>query len=135
MHLAEFPSPPDPAGDATLLARWERLLELRETVNAALELKRKEKLIGNSLAAHVCLGASGDDLALLERHRDDLATLFIVSQVSVERRDGALAIDVHAAGGARCDRCWRVVRQGSTDPAHSGICSRCQDALAEPVNS
>ncbi len=135
VHLAEFPSPPDPAGDATLLARWERLIELRETVNAALEIKRKEKLIGNSLAAHVRLGASGEDLALLERHRDDLATLFIVSQVSVERRDGALAIDVHGASGARCDRCWRIVPQVSTGPAPSGVCGRCQDALAEPVNS
>ena len=134
VHLAEFPSF-KPFLDEDLLARWERLLRVREAVNAALEVKRQDKTIGNSLAAKVTLYAGGPDGELLERHRHDLPMLFIVSEVELEtgqpgdRQD--LRVEVSRAQGARCERCWRYVPVRSGE----GLCERCQGALAEAINS
>ena len=41
---------------------------------------------------------------------------------------------IERASGVKCDRCWRYVPVVSTDPELAGLCERCQDALAEPVN-
>jgi isoleucyl-tRNA synthetase len=38
------------------------------------------------------------------------------------------------AEGAKCDRCWRYVPEVSQDGDRAGLCSRCVEALAEPVS-
>jgi isoleucyl-tRNA synthetase len=137
VHLEEFPRPAV-YRDPDLLGAWERLLEVRETVNAALEQKRKDKVIGTSLAARVIVSASGPVAALLERHRALLPMLFIVSDVAlhVGGTDGADAVqvEVEKAPGVKCQRCWRFVPVTRTEPDWEGICDRCVAALAEPVN-
>ena len=113
VHLEELPDVDDVDGSPTLLDTWERLLEVRETVNAALEEKRKDKVIGNSLGARVTITATGPIGALLERHRADLPMLFIVSDVDlhVGAADGAdeVRVEVEKAPGVKCERCWRYV--------------------------
>jgi isoleucyl-tRNA synthetase len=138
IHLETFPQPANWA-DADALATWARLLEVRETVNAALEAKRKDKVIGNSLGARVTITASGPIGPLLERYREELPSLFIVSDIDlrVGFADGADAVrvEVEKAPGVKCERCWRYVPTVRTEPDWAGICDRCVDALAEPVNS
>jgi isoleucyl-tRNA synthetase len=131
VHLERFPAVADVEAliDRNLLNTWEHLLRLRGTVNASLELLRKNKEIGTSLEAKVHITASGDDLRLLERYQRQLPMLFIVSDVSFAPGDPA--IHVNRAPGVKCERCWRYVSKMSTDPAQAGICDRCQDALAE----
>jgi isoleucyl-tRNA synthetase len=132
VHMAEFP-----ARDAIkallndgLVSRWERLIAIRDRVNVALEAKRQDKTIGTSLAAHVTLRASGDALTLLERYRDDLPMLFIVSAVNLEPGGSAdLEVDVRRAEGHKCARCWRIVPAVSTSPATEGLCDRCVGAV------
>jgi isoleucyl-tRNA synthetase len=137
VHLEDFPTV---AGllNAALLAEWDRLLEVREAVNAALEQKRKDKVIGNSLGARVTITAAGPIGALLARHRSYLPTLFIVSDVTLTAGSpgGAdeVRIEVEKAPGVKCDRCWRYVPSTRTEPDWAGLCDRCVDALAEPVN-
>jgi isoleucyl-tRNA synthetase len=137
VHLEDFPGVADVRNTA-LLESWDRLLEVRETVNAALEQKRKDKVIGNSLGAQVTISANGPIGALLEQHRAYLPMLFIVSNVTlaVGSREGAdeLRIEVEKAPGVKCDRCWRYVPRTRTEPDWAGLCDRCVDALAEPVN-
>jgi len=41
---------------------------------------------------------------------------------------------VERAAGVKCERCWRYVNAVTTEPDRAGICDRCVDALAEPVN-
>jgi isoleucyl-tRNA synthetase len=136
VHLEDFPSVAD-MRDAALLDTWERLMSVRETVNAALEQKRKEKLIGNSLGAQVAIEASGPLGALLEQYRSYLPMLFIVSEVklTVDAREGAdeLSVTIEKASGVKCDRCWRYVPRTRTEPDWAGLCDRCVEALAEPV--
>ena len=49
----------------------------------ALELARKDKLIGSGLEAQVTLSAEGETLALLRDAAAELPTLLIVSKVIV----------------------------------------------------
>jgi isoleucyl-tRNA synthetase len=137
VHLEDFPPVADLRNPA-LLETWDRLLEVRETVNVALEQKRKDKLIGNSLGAKVTIDASGPIGVLLDQHRAYLPMLFIVSEVAlaVGALDGAdrLGVSIEKASGVRCDRCWRYVPSTRTEPDWAGLCDRCVEALAEPVN-
>jgi isoleucyl-tRNA synthetase len=138
VHLEAFPNVDHLLAPA-LVADWDRLLRVRDVVNAALEEKRKGKVIGNSLSASVTLTASGPVAALLEKNRDQLPMLFIVSDLTLNlgSTDGAddVRVEVGKARGVKCGRCWRYVPSVRTEPDWSGICDRCVEALAEPVNS
>ena len=137
IHLEQFPNV-DAFVDADVLGAWERLLGVREIVNAALEQQRKSKVIGSSLGARVVVTASGPIAALLERHRNDLPMLFIVSDVALHAgtTEGAdtIEVTVEKAPGVKCERCWRYVPRISTEPEWAGICDRCVDALAPQEN-
>ena len=137
VHLENFVQPAAWA-NSELIGTWERLLGVRETVNAALEAKRKDKVIGNSLGARVIITASGPIAALLDRHREELPALFIVSDIDlrVGVTEGAddVRVEVEKAPGVKCERCWRFVAAVRTEPDWAGICDRCVEALAETVN-
>jgi isoleucyl-tRNA synthetase len=143
VHLEEFPNV-EAFTDTPLVATWESLLGVRETVNAALEQKRKDKVIGTSLGARVVIAASGPVGALLESHRADLPMLFNVSDVELTlvagstEQDPAYTANVHVevekAPGVKCARCWRFVPSVRTEPDCAGICDRCVEALAGLVN-
>ena len=69
-----------------------------------------------------------------------LPMLFIVSDLTLQPRarptaPTSMRVEVDKARGVKCDRCWRYVPSVRTEPDWSGICDRCVDALAEPVNS
>ena len=121
-----------------LQERWSRLMAVRDTVNAALEAQRKNKIIANSLTAKVRLAAQGAIGVLLEEYRAQLPSLFIVSDVALDVGPADAADDVRVAveraPGVKCERCWRYVPSVTTEPDRAGICDRCVDALAEPVN-
>jgi isoleucyl-tRNA synthetase len=137
IHLEDLPKV-EAFTDAPLLKTWEALLDVRETVNAALEEKRKNKVIGTSLGARLIINASGPIGALLKSRRDDLPMLFNVSDVSltVGATDVAdeVRVEVEKAPGVKCARCWRFVPSVRTEPDCAGICDRCVDALAGLVN-
>jgi isoleucyl-tRNA synthetase len=137
VHLEALPDARQYENEA-LVATWQRLLTVRETVNAELEQKRKDKVIGTSLGARVSIAANGPIAALLEAHRRDLPMLLIVSDVelTVGSTEGAddVRVQVEKAGGVKCERCWRFVATVRTEPDWAGICDRCVEALAEPVN-
>jgi isoleucyl-tRNA synthetase len=138
VHLEDFPDV-ERFVDRDLVSSWERLMRVRDEVNAALEQKRKDKVIGNSLSAHVSLTARGPIGTLLERHRADLPMFFIVSELELAAQSPDAADDVEVevtkATGVKCERCWRYVRSVRSEPAWQGICDRCVDALAEKVSS
>jgi isoleucyl-tRNA synthetase len=125
--------------NSQLLTTWDRLLQVREAVNAVLEQKRKDKVIGTSLGARVTITAGGPVAALLDAHRRQLPMLFIVSEVDLKldaaATDDMLEVAVEKAGGVKCERCWRYVAKVRREPEWAGICDRCVDALAEPVRS
>ena len=111
--------------DDAFRSRWEKLLAIREKVTAALEMDRQAKKIGQSLEAAVELRASGETLALLRSAAPELASLFIVSRVSIEEGPGDPGITVERAPGARCSRCWHIREDLGADPDNPALCARC----------
>jgi isoleucyl-tRNA synthetase len=137
VHLEVFPRV-DHLLDPVLQERWDRLMVVRDQVNAALEEQRKSKVIGNSLTAKVRLAAHGAIGTLLEQHRAQLPALFIVSDVALDvgpaDAPDDVRVSVERAPGVKCERCWRYVPSVTTEPDRAGICERCVEALAEPVS-
>jgi len=125
---AGFPQRPAPADAAALTDRYGRLLTVRAEAMKALELARKDKLIGSGLEAQVTITAEGDTLALLRDSADELPFLLIVSKVLLA--PGPLGVKVERAPGEKCDRCWVFAEDRGRDPAHPTLCAKCTAALA-----
>jgi isoleucyl-tRNA synthetase len=139
VHMALFPRDLEQWKDAALLERWSALVAVRDQVNLQLEEKRKDKTIAANLSARVAIEAAGDTAKLLRDYRDFLPTLFGVSEVELkadsrELKAESVAVAVDRATGTKCERCWRYVPSVSTEPDRQGLCSRCVEALAEPVS-
>ncbi|HSL22147.1 MAG TPA: isoleucine--tRNA ligase [Vicinamibacterales bacterium] len=133
VHLALFPSDLEAMQHPELAATWQRLIQVRDQVNVALEGGRQEKTIGNSLGARVRVRAGGSTGRLLAERRADLPMLFIVSEVEVAHSSSDdIEVQVEKATGTKCPRCWRVVP--ALVPAADGeICGRCAEAVAQTV--
>ncbi len=140
VHLAAFPGFEASLVDKALEAKYEQLLEIRGDVSKALELARTEKLIGHSLDARVTLSAPQGPLRdLLNTQADQLASLFIVSQVElVDDLTGGLSgetitdlrIRVDKAPGEKCGRCWNYATTVGASNDHPEVCERCLAAIA-----
>ncbi len=134
VHLAAFPEA-DPAwADAALASRWETLLEVRRAVQAALEAKRRDKVIGAPLEAQVVLRATAERAAFLTPYLKDLPALCIVSAVDLQTASDLPAspgytVEVRKADGQKCERCWNYRASVGQLPAHPTLCDRCVEAI------
>jgi isoleucyl-tRNA synthetase len=127
VFLAGLPTRARPADADALESRYGRLFEVREKVQARLEEARRAKLIGSGLEAAVTVRANGDQRRLLEERRAELATLFIVSKVTLA--DGPLEVTVERAPGEKCERCWVFSEERGKDATHPTLCPKCAAAL------
>jgi len=137
VHLAPFPDAHALWKDEALAADWERIREVRDRVNAAIEpLKPKSKndpnfVLKSSLEASVTLFAGPDWAPLLERFQDQLAMALMVPIMRLEQREEVgLEVRVERASGPRCERCWLVLPDVGQAPAHPDLCTRCAEAVA-----
>lgn len=161
VHLADFPNNCKALVDNDLLARWKRLLALRDHVNRELERLRQEKIVGTSLEATVSLHTDGVTSSLLESYEAFLPTLFITSSVVLAPNDSKALSQVakespkvsesgnvfmeqdndgQYAGSAVINvkrttgtKCERCWRyvNSVSTSGPSGLCKRCVEALAE----
>jgi isoleucyl-tRNA synthetase len=128
VHIAEFPAAGEQSNDG-LLARWNRLFEVRDDVLRALEEARVAKQIGSSLEAKVTLTAFRETLELLRKYEKDLRYVFIVSQVEIV--EGSESIKIFRAEGDKCERCWNYSTRVGESERYPTVCERCVAALAE----
>ena len=128
VHLLDFPEK-NVIEDAALEAKWDKLLEVRDDVNKALEESRNEKVIGKSLEAAVEIYSNDSEVVELLNSVDNLHQLFIVSSVVVRENDGATydlaTVKVTKAQGHRCERCWNIVEEVTEE----SLCHRCHGIL------
>jgi isoleucyl-tRNA synthetase len=128
-----------------LVQAFEALLNVRETVNQALEVPRSEGRIGKSLEAQVAIQPmEAATLGLLESLAlDEREVLFNVSAVSLV--DGPPEFDMnqwhtHSSGKeahiyatpavyAKCIRCWKSDATVGQMSGHPEICERCYQAV------
>jgi isoleucyl-tRNA synthetase len=127
--------PPEAEVDEALVARWERLMQVRQTALKALELARAEKFIGNALEARLVVECDDELKNFLVGFGDGLADLFIVSGVEYGRAGTqhacesedvkGLKISVLKADGSKCERCWKYSTTVGGQKGHETICRRC----------
>ncbi len=143
VHMEHFPAPQDLTGElpdgfdvAAVESDWNTLLSVRDEALKALESARAEKKIGSGLEAQLRLSAPESVYPVLERHREQLRYLFIVSDVVLEKSaatngDAGLAITVNRAPGEKCERCWNYSTHVGEDKNYPTVCERCSAVLAE----
>ena len=119
IHEENFPEIPKSWKNQDLYKKWEKLLNVRQQVNIAIEEKRSNKVIGSSLEADVKISLPKIEFDLLKEI--DAEELFITSNVNQElSKDKNMTIIVKKAEGSKCSRCWKIVKE-----IKDGKCSRC----------
>jgi isoleucyl-tRNA synthetase len=139
VHLAEFPGRNPEWLDDALTARWERIIKVRSDVSKALELARVAKTIGHSLDAAVTIAAPPELFEFLQSYAAELNSIFIVSKATLvpdlagefwtsENLEG-LKVQVTAAPGVKCERCWYYSEELGSAAGHPTICPKCTQAV------
>ncbi|MCQ8278410.1 isoleucine--tRNA ligase [Acetobacteraceae bacterium KSS8] len=142
VHLQDFPALPADWSDPALGERWVRLRAVRRLVTTAIESARRDGLVASSLQAELTLTLSETEAA--EFGQVDWDELAIVSRADVAIDPGAASVfsdapgegsgphllpSVGVAPGHKCSRCWRVLEEVGTVPAHPALCLRCADVV------
>ena len=115
---------------------WTEIQAVRGAVNKLLEDARKEKTIGGALQAEVTLFADDALAAKINKLEDELRFVLLTSAAKVkplgEKTDAAQATDIEglfvevaAAEGEKCDRCWHHTPDVGAIEGHEKICGRC----------
>ena len=117
-----------PSGDDALLAKWERLRQIRDVANKQIEELRTAGQLGSSLQSNLVITAAPEDHALLASLGSDLKFVLITSQVTL-RSGEALSVEVSASQDAKCERCWHYRDDVGHDAAHPTLCGRCVSNL------
>jgi isoleucyl-tRNA synthetase len=146
VFLVDLPSVDPSWLDEPLAAEWKLLREGRSAALRRLEEARAAKTIGHSLDAAVTVRVAADSALrpVLERHRDDLATLLIVSQAGLdvvprdalpaETREAGVDAEVRRADGAKCARCWIYSPAVGHDAEQATLCPRCAGVMRSPLH-
>lgn len=125
--------------DDKLGDEWDHLIKIRSQVYKLLEGVRDKEGIKSFSQAYIALYVSSPDVyELLEKHIDDLGTIFGVSKVrlmpsDVTIPDGiwesedieGLAIEARRATGEKCERCWIYSDTVGTSEQYPTLCHRC----------
>ncbi|MFH1858451.1 MAG: isoleucine--tRNA ligase [Candidatus Omnitrophota bacterium] len=141
VHCEAWPKAPAEWRDEALEKRWQDLLTLRDGVLKVIEAFRTAGKCGSSLetAVHLVL-RRGAGWEWLERYRESLVMLLIVSDVTMEAvpslpQDAVssplegVGIRVERAGGKKCQRCWNWREGVGQFPAHPDLCGRCVEVV------
>ena len=112
--------------DIDLEKKWEKILELRDTVLKSLEAARAEKIIGKPLEAKVNLLCDDENYSFAKSVSDVLPQVFIVSEVVVEKSaEQGVTAAVSRATGESCERCWIYSENVGKNSEHPTLCERC----------
>ncbi|WP_368186933.1 isoleucine--tRNA ligase [Aestuariibius sp. HNIBRBA575] len=138
IHLEDFPDTPSAWQDADLAAKWAGIRQVRRVVTAALEIQRRDKVIGASLeAAPVVHVENADVLAALKSVDFDDVCITSAVQLSGDPSPAeafrlpeieGVGVVFEKAEGGKCQRCWKVLPDVGSH-AHDGTCGRCSTAL------
>jgi isoleucyl-tRNA synthetase len=138
VHLRLFPDLPAEWRDDKLAAKWDKIRDVRRVVTGALEIERKNKVIGSSLEAAPVVTIA--DAALLSSLDGiDFAEICITSFMTIEQGDGAaaafrlderpgVAVQFQMAGGKQCVRSRRYFAEADME---GDVSKRDAQALRE----
>ncbi|WP_371131771.1 isoleucine--tRNA ligase [Polynucleobacter sp.] len=129
IFIEEFGVFPEIANAAELLAKWNRIREIRSEVTKAIEIEREAGHVGSSLQAELSIKVDDVDFAILHSLEDDLRFVTITSSANIELSKAGLEVLVRASQYKKCGRCWHHTADVGADPAHPELCGRCVSNL------
>ncbi len=142
VHLSQFAEPEDVSFDDTLVEKWGFLVDLKGEVSKALEISRREKVIGHSLDSIVKLELPDKFQDIVKSFAEELRYIFIVSEVelvdnlsteeNVYESDSLPGVKVFSKmhPGNKCERCWHYFEPDTqAGKNNSEICLRCEEHL------
>lgn len=135
VHLEEFMRMKTDWFNAELYERFEKIKAIRKSVTTALEIARKNKLIGSSLQAEVILYDPG--AIITEKSEEFWKEIAITSGFKIRNEKipedafvGAdlkdIGVVVIVAEGTKCERCWKIFSS-----LKEQTCERCRRVLAQ----
>jgi len=147
VFLAPWPEVNENYRDRNLEKKWENILKIRKDVLKALEIKRGEGFIGNSLEAQVNIYTEDKEVYdYLMSFKEQLETIFIVSKIDIVHVEGEkdLSSDAYTgvefpdikvlttkAPGKKCERCWCYSETVGRDRKYPTICEKCAKVMHE----
>jgi isoleucyl-tRNA synthetase len=140
VHLSQFAEPVDVRFDNILVGKWGFIVDLKGEVSKALEVSRREKVIGHSLDSIVELELPDKLKNFVKSFAEELKFIFIVSKVELVDRLGT-EDNIYASDflpgvkiyskmhpGKKCERCWNYFDTHGSK-TNGEICLRCEDHL------
>ena len=134
VFLADFPEVDESLIDKKLTDDFKDILNAREDILITLERARNEDIIGNSLEARLFISSN---LEVLQKYREYLAEIFIVSQVeftdnfnadiTYEGQTGKYG--VAKAKGKKCERCWVYSESVGKNEKYPTLCQKCVNVV------
>jgi isoleucyl-tRNA synthetase len=149
VFLAPWPEVNENYRDRNLEKKWANILKIRKDVLKALEIKRGEGFIGNSLEAQVNIYTEDKDKEVYDyliSFKEQLETIFIVSKTDIVRGEGekglssdaytgvefpAVKVLITRAPGKKCERCWCYSETVGGDQKYPTICEKCAKVIHE----
>lgn len=139
VFFSAFPEVREEFIDSEFEEKWRDLLELRDEINKALEIKRAEKFIGNSLEAKVRLYLPEKYISLCQSYADFLPAFLLVSEVEISKERFAasyegskiqgLQVTVERASGNKCQRCWNWSESVGRFEDSPDVCEKCYKVI------
>ena len=138
VHLVDMPETPKDWLDEPLADKWAGVRRVRRVVTAALEVQRRDKVIGASLEAAPVVHVEDPEViaALKTVAFEDIC---ITSGVSVTNDPApaeafrlpeieGVGVVFETAEGEKCQRCWKILPDVGAHQ-HPATCGRCNAAL------
>jgi len=138
VHLEDFPDTPADWLNQPLEGKWAAIRQVRRVVTAALEVQRRDKVIGASLEAAPVVHVR-DAKVLTALKSVDFADICITSAVVLTGDPSpseafrlpeveGVSVVFEKAVGEKCQRCWKILPDVGHH-AHPETCARCDAAL------
>jgi isoleucyl-tRNA synthetase len=108
-----------------LLAKWNRIREIRSEVTKAIEIEREAGNVGSSLQAELTIKLGDVDFAILHSLEDDLRFVTITSSANIELSNEGLEVLVRSSQFKKCGRCWHHTKDVGVNADHPDLCGRC----------
>lgn len=123
-----FEDLPASADEEALLAKWEKIREVRAEVQKAIENERAKGDVGSSLQAVGTLVCPKDLYEVLSTLGDELRFVMIMSSIELVEGD-EVRVEIRPSQHAKCARCWHYVESVGENAEHPTICGRCASNL------
>jgi len=123
--MEEFDPLPTIAHADELLAKWNRIREIRSEVTKAIEIEREAGNVGSSLQAELTIKVGDVDFAILHSLENDLRFVTITSSANIELSNDGVEVLVKASQFQKCGRCWHHTKDVGSNAKYSDLCGRC----------